>query len=275
MKKFMTSAMVVALTASVSMGIPMGWNGLGDGTTWTDANNWVGGVLPGSANSAMQNSTVDNAVIVLSSSTTIGELRMGTGGTGNRQMTLVLTNGASLTSTGRVELARDRAGAGNALLMYDSSIVTTVSGAGLLIARPNAGVQNNAALTMYNSTIDLAGNLTMYDNQPLLVVTSSITMNNNSWISSAGIAAVDNGKIFINSGSYLRIRNTTSDAQIDTMISQGIFVVDGTTVTLANKNDYVEKFGGSTYVIPEPATIGMLGLGAIATLLFRRLSRRV
>ncbi len=42
------------------------------------------------------------------------------------------------------------------------------------------------------------------------------------------------------------------------------------TASNAEKFD-VQGFSGSFAVIPEPATIGMLGLGALATLLFRRL----
>lgn len=273
MNKLMTSALVVSLTAGVSMGALIGWDGGAGTTAWNDQANWVGDVVPGAADNAMQNSTINDATVVISSDVTVGVLAMGNGGTGNANMHLILTNGASLVSTGWVDVARNKTG--GTLTMYDSSIQTTGAGAGLMVGRPQTGVPMNGTVVLNNSTIDLFANLTMFDNQAALAgVTASVTLNDGSWLSTVGIGAVDNGKIYINSGSYLKIRSTSADAQIDTLIGYGTFVVDGTTVTALNKATYVYEDASNTYVIPEPATIGMLGLGAMGVLAVRRIRRR-
>lgn len=279
MNKWITSALAVALTAGVAMGASVWFNGSID-NSWDDAANWTGGTgIPTADDDAFRRSGVDGATCVVSSSNTVKSLRIGMDGTSSTlgiNTTLIMTNAFITAITNGTStfntIAYNRTG--GSLIMYNSTFQSVGIGSSLIVGRNNGGVFMDGTLSMYDgSVMTLTGNLTLYDNQLVGTVgqkTGSVNLFGGSTISTPRWTSIDNGYVRVNSGSWITIRTTLDDADIDTMISEARLIVDGTTVTALNKATYVYKDATNTYVIPEPATALLFGIGGIGAWMLRR-----
>jgi hypothetical protein len=137
--------------------------------------------------------------------------------------------------------------------------------------------ETTSTLIMDNSHIILErGSLRMIPNtshvSDLVVdagITNTITLNNGSSIETSHMSNMDNGMIYLNSGSYIKSRSTV-EPQLDVLINNGWIVVDGVTVTPENKSNYVYTDATSTYVIPEPATVSLMAFAGLIAFAVRR-----
>jgi autotransporter-associated beta strand protein len=184
--------------------------------------------------------------------------------------------GSTLKLTGGVANNYVLSLSGGVALEVDSAI--TGSG-GLTKTATSSADLTLKGLNTYtgNTTINL-GNLLLADNAGLTFVIGASGVNNA--LTGAGTAILDGDFYFDLTSAGTTAGDLWTIASVTNQTFASTFKVDG--FTDAGSDKWTKAITGSTYyefseatgkltVIPEPATIGMLGLGAIITLLLRRM----
>jgi hypothetical protein len=132
------------------MGYNYSWSGLGDGTSWNDPNNWVGGPNPQpDGSSSVPPDATDNvnilAVVTIDDAGTAGELEF---------TSLTINDSLNVSGSGT---ALSSIGSPGALFLGNGATVTVSGGAG--IGSPTLGQSatftvNSGGLGVQNLTLD-------------------------------------------------------------------------------------------------------------------------
>ncbi|MCU0856999.1 MAG: hypothetical protein MUC65_01160 [Pontiellaceae bacterium] len=288
MRKLLTCLLGIALAAGFASGAEFKFtNGAGDGLwetirTGEDPSflyNWLmdgisSEVLPGEQDNVFKSNP--SVTCTVSSSNTINILRINEGGPG--MVTLHMQDAwLTLRSNQWASIAYNVASGPSTLTMTNSTIIhlalAETSSSPNLNGHFNVGYKapttaylSTSTLIMDNSKILLPrGTFRMIPGGPQdtlvdeiyfdselneLHNTNTITMNNNSVIETVSFRNMDNGLIYINSGSYIRgventsvINNSPFDAdslmQLEQLINNGWIIVNGTPVTQSNRDQFI------------------------------------
>ena len=211
-----------------------------------------------------------------------GALRNVTGG--NNTISGLVTLDANATIGGGSTLKLTGGVANNYVLSLSGGVALEVDSAitgsgGLTKTATSSADLTLKGLNTYtgNTTINL-GNLLLADNAGLTFVIGASGVNNA--LTGAGTAILDGDFYFDLTSAGTTAGDLWTIASVTNQTFASTFKVDG--FTDAGSDKWTKAITGSTYyefseatgkltVIPEPATIGMLGLGAIITLLLRRM----
>jgi hypothetical protein len=266
-KKLMASALVVAMTAGVSMGA-INYNTTGGGA-WETAVNWDGDALPGALDVARTawGTTADSHTVTLNSSQTIDSLQNGvnrqgtviigaggiltaTGGSynsiawnDNDASHVILTNGGSwnITSNQRVAIGHDEAAVGSSLNIYSGSSLN-ISGGGDLEFNDSANTNKTTSFDYY-ATVHDGGSATV----------GRLQFNGGF------------GQLDIKDGGSVTMTTDQSGDFAGWITDGNLISSDGTLVLGEWGVDSV-----TISAIPEPATLGLVVAFGGAILFFRR-----
>ncbi|MCZ7606990.1 MAG: hypothetical protein M5U25_13160 [Planctomycetota bacterium] len=120
------AVLLLGLTLAPALGAAtIVWSGAGDGTTWSQGANWVGGVAPTAADEASFDGTSATAPTTVTGLTnTLQRITVNSGASANLNLTLVMTGNVTLVGTGGASLFL---GAGDAVTFQsDSATVRTM-----------------------------------------------------------------------------------------------------------------------------------------------------
>lgn len=278
MNKLMTGALVVALTAGVSMGAALTTTTFSQTPgTWETAGNWSLGAVPVLQSQDLKTTINSAAVATMSSAATVGTLVMGDGGTDNLMPTLILNNGANLKSGWHSD---DATGVWTGI-GYSRAATVTVNAGATLECRYNLIIGRQGRQTDAGNS--KASYLNIDGGSVLVATTVTLGNDNVARKSGGGVITIDNGGLL--NAQSLVFWNANTIFQSYVQLNQGTMIlngnvnvqamIDGGTLKGSNLSwDYDITNAGKTTVVPEPATIGMLGLGAMAVLAVRRIRRR-
>src|SRR5690606_7586848 len=133
------------------------WSGAGDGTTWSQGTNWVGGVAPTAADEALFDGTSATAPTTVTGLTnTLQRITVNSGASANLNLTLVMTGNVTLTGSAGASLFL---GAGDAVTFQsDSATVRTLEIQADLDSSGGAGTSYTFAdtVTLNTTTSGLA-----------------------------------------------------------------------------------------------------------------------
>ncbi len=209
-----------------------------------------------------------NAINAANAVSVTGDFGYSTGG-GNATLTLsgdMALNGAVRTIT---------QGNTSSTLYLNGAI----SNGGLI--KEGAGLLSLGGVNTYtDDTTVSAGTLLLADNSQMQFVIGVSGVNNK--IDGAGILTADGDFAFDLTGAGTTVGDTWTIANVSSQTFGATFSVVGFTADgdlwnkAINGTDYYQfdEGTGVLTVIPEPATIGMLGLGAMIAALIRRMSTR-
>ena len=286
----------------------------GTGTlTLTNANTYAGvttvktGALTVKNASAL-GTTAGNTVVqnggslqLLGSNMTISEniniAGIGAGGTSVGALRNVLTGGGSNTVSGLVTLDADATIAGGHRLTLTGGVANdyvlnhaggvtlvvdcAITGSGSILKDSTAELILMGLNTYTGNTIVSNGVLTLADTAELTFVIGATGVNNK--LTGTGTATLAGDFYFDLAGAGTTAGDSWTIANVSNQTFSSTFTVNGFadvgsdtwTKTIAGSKYYqFSEESGVLTVIPEPATIGMLGLGAIFTLMLRRLRTR-
>jgi len=233
MKKLLTLAAVVAITGGVQAAniIWQGDAGGGDGTNWVTSANWVGSVAPGSDDVVYLDGVADGAPVLDTNGQVISAMIIGN----NNDSTLTLFGGdGSLMLQTQGACYVGNAAAGTLTINDDAYMVAGALNFGLASSTGTVNLNDNAIL--------LAG---------------SLTYMNGDVVSQINLA--DNARFRIN-GDQLGAGYENSRI----LTSQGGFEIDANLISGGTVTEY------TVVAIPEPATLGMIGLFGGSILFIRR-----
>lgn len=114
------AVLLLGLTLAPALGAAtIVWSGAGDGTTWSQGANWVGGVAPTAADEASFDGTSATAPTTVTGLTnTLQRITVNSGASANLNLTLVMTGNVTLVGTGGASLFL---GAGDAVTFQSDS----------------------------------------------------------------------------------------------------------------------------------------------------------
>ncbi|MCB9935880.1 MAG: hypothetical protein H6840_09325 [Planctomycetes bacterium] len=144
------------------------WSGAGDGTTWSQGTNWVGGVAPTAADEASFDGTSATAPTNVTGLTnTLQRITVNSGANPNLNLTLVLTGNVTLTGSSGASLFL---GAGDAVTFQSgSATVRTLEIQADLDSSGGAGTGYTFADTVTLNTATSALSLVVRDQSSLIV----------------------------------------------------------------------------------------------------------
>jgi hypothetical protein len=293
MKKLMTYALAAAMTAGVSMGADIRYMGSGD---WSVDANWVGGLKPTTLDTGRMN--WGNNTVTVTTTETCGRVQIGVDESG----TLVIANGGSLTTTtsgglqGRIYVGNNNLACQGTLTVQAGGYANCLNG--MFVGAGTVGIANiygtvdlgshlwmgssatgDGTLNIYNGGIlNVAGNtgLGTVDavnasggNADMYVFGGTVNLHH--W---NAVTSIQNGStIHIDGTGAINIGYSGYGDQSSVVadyVTAGKIIADSGSI----QTSYNAGTGITTITVPEPATIGMLGLGAFATLLIRRMKAR-
>ena len=279
------------------------------GGLWSATTTWAGGIVPGTLSATNIVSITGGATVTLDSSVpqNVNRIQVGQSGTAGTTGALIINSGASVTSTNSINVGMNRIGSftmtGGNVTNLGTFNVACNGGGGTGSAAISGGVMTNKAITIggnTNGTLSVTGGqllgttLTL-GNASSNLFSGAVTLTGGSieLSTSANGLVINNG----NTASKLTIGNTgeliwndSHVADIATMVAASKIVWSSGSSTLnstyglgdqtwTNGIYFLHADYSSTDLktrvwadtIPEPATIGMIGLGALITLLIRRM----
>lgn len=266
-------------------------NALGVGTAKLELN---GGMLALVANTSLnfsRNTKVGGNTTIVSERTTAGSgtvQSLGTLDIGANTLTIKV-NSFATNGTGGIKFGATTL-SGAAVLDVTNNIagvvtkltLGAVNGAYGLTKTGDGTLQMDGVNTHTGNTTVEMGNLLLSDNAGLTFVIGASNINNK--LTGSGGATLS-GDFYFNltsagttGGDSWTIEDLAGTVAYDSTFSVNGFTDAGSdkwtkTITGSKYYEFSEATGVLT-VIPEPATIGMLGLGAILTILLRRMSTR-
>jgi hypothetical protein len=168
------------------------WSGAGDGTTWSQGTNWVGGVAPTAADEASFDGTSATAPTTVTGLTnTLQRITVNSGASANLNLTLVLTDNVTLVGTGGASLFL---GAGDAVTFQsDSATVRIIEVQADIDSSGGAGTSYTFADTI---TLNTATN------------TVSLVVRDQSSLNVQGLLDVD-------TDTNLQVNNTTGTSVVN------------------------------------------------------------
>ena len=226
------------------------WDGTGDGTNWTDGNNWGSNSVPGVADTM----EINNAVVDFNTtfSSTIAN--------GSNVIKLLGTTQLNLTG-GSLSF---QAGATNTspLAIASGAVLNISGGTHNLLGRYGVGQTGTTRVTGSQATINLHQSTAYSGTYDFVLDGTGVSkFNYGSWAALGGASLQVDGSSFDGSGSF-ELFNIGAHNSIDSTFNMANVVVSGfdagTTWTLAQ-----EDVGGRSLVtlvvVPEPGTYALIG----------------
>ena len=204
-------------------------------------------------------------------------------GVSNGTTRLTLTGGTALTfnnssalQVGEILMIGGQTAGGAVLTLTGNATASVVSG---LQFGNTATLSAPGSLTLQgNSSLTAAGSLDWRQVNGGPSVTHYLTLADSAALTASGTAARNyNGATLI-----VNFQQASSNATPVWTLGEAVdfsqagiqYQINGVNTTLADSRFVKQGNSLSLTVIPEPATIGMLGLGALVTLLIRRMGTR-
>ena len=226
------------------------WDGTGDGTNWTDGNNWGSNSVPGVA----ETMEINNAVVDFNTtfSSTIAN--------GSNVIKLLGTTQLNLTG-GSLSF---QAGATNTspLAIASGAVLNISGGSHNLFGRYGVSQTGTTRVTGSQATINLNQSMLYTGTYDFVLDGTGVSkFNYNSWAVLNGASLRVDGSLYSGTGSF-ELFNIGANANIDSTFNMANVVVSGfdagTTWTLAQ-----EDVGGRSLVtlvvVPEPGTYALIG----------------
>ncbi|MCB9896180.1 MAG: hypothetical protein H6839_17240 [Planctomycetes bacterium] len=163
------AVLLLGLTLAPALGAAtIVWSGAGDGTTWSQGANWVGGVAPTAADEASFDGTSATAPTNVTGLTnTLQRITVNSGAGANLNLTLVMTGNVTLTGSAGASLFL---GAGDAVTFQsDSATVRTMEIQADLDSSGGSGTSYTFADTVTLNTATSALSLVVRDQSSLSV----------------------------------------------------------------------------------------------------------
>jgi fibronectin-binding autotransporter adhesin len=215
----------------------------------------------------------------------VGALRNFTGTTNTVSGLVTLDANATIAGDGKLTLSGGVAN--NKVLSHSGTVAlvadSAITGSGSILKNGTGDLTLNALNTYTgNTTVNNAGsNLLLTDDAGLTFVIGENGVNNK--LTGTGAAVLDGDFYFNLTSAGTTVGDSWTIASVSNQTFSSTFTVDG--FTDAGSDKWTKAIAGSKFyefsegtgvltVIPEPATIGMLGLGAIITLMLRRMRTR-
>ena len=254
---------------------------------WNDPANWATANLPTSIDAARFRHLGESKAY-LSSDVTINTLSVMGGNTAAQITgagTIACQYFSFLTGGSRaMELSGD-------VSVSVSNRIRFYTGSSSLVLKDNAKVGGKIGFDEAGAqfTVTLNGN-SMFENfvAPLtaevgnIAAGSKFVLNDSSSLVAPSRTAANINTDWMAYGVVFELNDTASmafathaanAANIATYISEGKILINGSTAAVSGVNYTYSADTGVLTVIPEPATVGMLGLGAVISLMFRQRNR--
>lgn len=283
MKKTINTCLVLAaLAAGLANGAAVTVNNSFTGVSggdWGIASNWQLGTAP-TLQSQDYKVQLINKSVTLSGTGWAAQLFISDGG--SSASSLHLTSGATLTS------GLDSTGSTRetfigyswqAFATVDAGAVWNTRG-NLFIGRVGTNTQTVAvpsALYINGGTVNASGAIQLGNDQAVRASGGGFIQIDNG--GSLNMLAASPTFVFYNDitvfDSYINVVNGTLVMNGDRRTTMNTMIANGTLIGSAGMTVSYDSLSNKTTVaaIPEPATIGMLGLGALVTALIRRIRR--
>ncbi len=148
-------AAIVLLGEPKCFGQPVVWSGNGDGTSWTDAQNWVGQQVPGPTSTVFITNLAGGTVII-SSDVTVESILCSNA--------LTISSGWLMVTNGASSLQGTLTVSNGGLLLADGGGTTLTSGGLVNLDGANLRAAGGAIMSLpgvseYNQTISFAGEI--------------------------------------------------------------------------------------------------------------------
>jgi hypothetical protein len=246
------------------------WNGNGDGSTWSDGANWIGGSSPGTGDTfSISNTTVDYDV---------SGVNLGVRSTLNNA-TLNLTSSHSINITA--------GNTTNPLQMLNNSFINVTGGTHTIAGRINYDDGGSAAHS--GGGINIVGSTAVFNTAQLINWTNptlsfefdalgvgSINYSNYSGISAASLYVDGTAYTgpYLSSGTKFTLINGSNllGQEIDSanISIVGLGQEGNTDYGYTLTQDQVSDDVFLTVYVPEPSSTALLGLGGLAMMLRRK-----
>ena len=237
-----TGAIDAALPASASalasydhLLAPVQWTGVGDGVSWSDANNWSGGVLPGASDSVVINAaTGDPSITIGSAAGTVKVQSL------NSSRPLTISTGATLQAT-TINSARDITLAGGTI---QGGTVTMSGGAAVRVSA------NNTVGTLVGVTLD--GDAYVSGSSAGLRISNGLTLNGTIHVTGSNASVRSFGNETFGGAGTISFEGTTGSIRYLTIEGASILTLaSGFTVEggYASIGDYFENSVGPKILV--------------------------
>ena len=272
MKKLFVLAMVLSL-ASLTSAATYDWDG-SDSTTWGTAANWNSGITPGTGDIARLSvaGATTFPTIVAGQDYTVSALYLGVNSQNN---SLTMSGGklTTLNTTWNASLRTATFGTGT----FNISGGTITVGGGVILAYGN-NTNTRGVINMSGGVINIAGSTAVNAGLCLgITVPSYILGYGIVNMGMAGIITADdllmdsaNSKITFTAGSQgaakIVLKYTTGYGGSNWAAFKSRITGSAYANKMTNEKFVIDDTGQVITIIPEPATIAMLGLGGLALL---------
>ena len=257
------------------------WTGGGDGTTWESGANWAGGVAPVNDGTTFQialgtgNPTTSTMPITIGASTHVVLQDNVFGPEWGQTLNVYgsLASGLFFTPVGAM------GGPTSVINLYGTASLSAVDT--IFVGDPfwiNAITIPNVTINLYGSSVmsanyvTLAGHLNIYGGT--VTANNALLVGTPTWGpwgdgSTTGPATTDATRLVDLAGGQLVLPGDAT-AQINDMISRGILQGYGVNGQVAVDTTTSPGFTIITGVVPEPASMTLLGLGGLVGVFFLR-----
>jgi len=230
------------------------WSGASS-TSWSGTGNWVGGVVPGSADQAnigTSSQTITNLPVIPTGTTVnIGSIQLGT--LGNKAATI------EVDGTGLLNVSGDITYLSDANSYTNRAYATTLLGTGTISAN-NLNISNTQNLNSFSetlaasvSTLTLAGNIalttiynsgTKIDNATFNFTGANLTVNGFTTALKSGTTAGSTATISIQPTSTLNITGATAFSGLSS-VSTNAITINAPTIGYTGSNDQTVYTGSA------------------------------
>jgi hypothetical protein len=245
---FLSCLVVLAFSANSFATL---WNGSAGDGLWKTGGNWTGGSAPTTGNATFYYYPGQSVTIDSGTAATCAVLEgLGWYGNTNQGVLTIQANG-SLTATVGVVLGQ---GGPSKLILDGGTLNASGSGVYFQVGNDSAGVfqMNSGTATMETLYVTIAGG-----SGHVQLDGGTLTVNNWMSMNANGKMDIKGGKLVIPWAS-LAWMQTTYQPLIDAGQITGYG--DKTKAAIG----YTEGVGAYLYAVPEPMTLSLLGLGALA-----------
>jgi hypothetical protein len=272
----------LSLSLAMHSSAALTWTGVASANTLYAEGNWLddNGAIPA-------NNTINPGVALTAVTGGLVSISSGTGTPLNYNGNFILSAGDSLTVSNGKQLGST---AGATLTGGGAGAVLTVSNGGLLTTGAVSGFQS---IIIDDAVVDLIGTsgINLFEGAATISIANSSSLvtqfvNHPTGGGEPGLISVDGTSMiqFLGSGDPINSQNgpllldlatgatliLNNAAEIDEQIGESNILVNGTLVTLANRNSLLSIVDGTAIAIPEPASTSIAGFFCALVLMRRR-----